>query len=77
MYEGPMGVIAMRSSWEVALAHWYDGEGISWLYEPKVFTLAKGCRYIPDFYLPQTNEWVEVSSFMIHPDFVQREIVYR
>lgn len=77
MYEGPMGVVAMRSSWEVALAHWYDGEGISWLYEPKVFTLAKGCRYIPDFYLPQTNEWVEVKgSFYDSPRFRSKKKLF-
>lgn len=59
--------IAMRSWWEVALAHWYDLNGISWRYEPHFFYLGKGSywgeRYVPDFYLPAIDEYVEVKGF--------------
>ena len=35
---------------------------IPWIYEEFYFTLNKGIRYLPDFYLPETKEFVEVKG---------------
>ena len=32
------------------------------LYEPKTFTLKDGRLYTPDFYLPETKEWIEIKG---------------
>lgn len=56
-----------RSSWEANYARYLDYNNIKWEYEPKTFTfpLDRGTtRYTPDFYLPETNVWVEVKGYM-------------
>lgn len=50
----------MMSAWELAYAHALDAVGVVWAYEPKWFHLTNGMRYLPDFYLPERNEWHEV-----------------
>lgn len=50
----------MMSAWELAYAHALDARGIAWAYEPEWFHLAKGMRYLPDFYLLDRDEWHEV-----------------
>lgn len=52
----------MMSVWELAVAHTFDTRGIKWIYERKWFKLRDGVRYLPDFYLPETNEWYEVKA---------------
>jgi hypothetical protein len=73
--------VSMRSTWEAAYAGWLDEQKIYWEYEPKTFILKDGSAYTPDFYLEQTDEWVEVKGWLtrhnkkqiaaflkIHPD---------
>jgi endogenous inhibitor of DNA gyrase (YacG/DUF329 family) len=48
-----------RSKGEARYAEWCDVVGIKWLYEPQVFNLSN-CSYIPDFYLPKLNKWIEI-----------------
>jgi hypothetical protein len=67
----------MRSSWEVAFAHWLDTKGIAWAYEPHVFELKPGVRYVPDFYLPNTDTWVEVKGRMTKPAAEKIELFRR
>lgn len=38
-----------RSGWEKDFARWLDSLGVKWVYEPEVFELDEGDRYIPDF----------------------------
>jgi len=54
--------IKMRSTWEVAYAKWLDKQGIEWQYEPNAFDLGK-TTYTPDFYLPKTDEWIEIKGY--------------
>lgn len=56
--------IWMRSTWELAYAKYLDALKIRWQHEPKMFVLRNGQRYIPDFYLPDKNEWHEVKGWM-------------
>jgi len=51
-----------RSGYEYIYARFLSRSKIKWEYEPKTF-LISGRGYTPDFYLPDTDEWVEVKGF--------------
>ena len=55
--------IRMRSGYEVMYAEILNDRGIEWQYEPEIFKLTDSCRYTPDFYLPEYDEWVEVKGW--------------
>jgi len=48
---------------EGVFAQQLDEVGIAWVYEPRRFKLS-WCTYLPDFYLPEFDIWVEVKGFM-------------
>jgi len=52
-----------RSSYEARYAKLLDSLRIEWIYEPKRFDLG-WCTYMPDFYLPKTDEYKEVKGWM-------------
>ena len=52
----------MRSSYEIKFAKYLDKKEIRWLYEPKTFDLGNS-TYTPDFYLPETNEYIEIKGW--------------
>lgn len=54
--------IYMRSSWEGIFANFLDNNNIKWLYESKTFDLGD-CTYTPDFYLPETEEYIEIKGW--------------
>jgi hypothetical protein len=65
LYEGARGQIWMRSSWEVAVAHRLDRDGLEWEYEPKAFRLDEHTRYTPDFRVDLGtlgSLWIEVKG---------------
>jgi len=62
--------IWMRSTWEVAYAKYLDKQGTKWLYESKTFTL-KNTTYTPDFYLPESDTYVEIKGWRRN-DFVDK-----
>lgn len=49
-----------RSRLEARWAVFFDHLKIRWEYEPEGFDLGNGLRYLPDFWLPDWNMWVEV-----------------
>jgi hypothetical protein len=49
-----------RSRLEARWAVFFDHLGIRWDYEPEGFELGNGLRYLPDFWLPDWDMWVEV-----------------
>lgn len=55
--------LRMRSESEILCAKLLDGSNIEWLYEPKRFDLG-WCTYLPDFYLPEFDIWIEVKGYM-------------
>lgn len=67
--------IWMRSSWEIKYAQWLDSKNIKWEYEPRAFELVDGTTYRPDFYLPETDEWVEVKGWW-RPDAKTKYILW-
>jgi hypothetical protein len=48
-----------RSRLEARWAVFFDHLGIAWEYEPEGYEVASG-RYLPDFYLPEFQKWIEV-----------------
>lgn len=55
--------IRFRSNWEVLTAKYFDKNNIKWQYEPKVFLLNEEMTYTPDFYLLDSNKWIEVKGY--------------
>lgn len=53
---------AFRSSLEADWAATLDHMHIKWVYEPQLFTLPSGERYLPDFFLPEIGTWLEVKG---------------
>lgn len=51
-----------RSRLEARWAVFMDYVGIEYQYEPEGFDLGDGYYYLPDFYLPNTNAWVEIKG---------------
>lgn len=51
-----------RSRLEARWAVFFDVLGIEYEYEPEGFELGDGLRYLPDFYLPENDVWVEVKG---------------
>lgn len=49
-----------RSRLEARWAIFFDEMGWDYLYEPQGYALANGDKYLPDFYLPRFNTFVEV-----------------
>ena len=48
---------------EGVFARELDRAGIAWQYEPRRFKLS-WCTYLPDFYLPELDVWVEIKGYM-------------
>lgn len=57
--------MSFRSNWEIELAELMHDLGIRFKYEPKRFYFeVERESYLPDFYLPDYNVWIEVKGFM-------------
>lgn len=56
----------VRSTWEADVARVFHLLGRTFEYEPRTFDLG-GDTYLPDFYLPDLDLWVEVSGW-VSPD---------
>lgn len=53
-----------RSRLEAKWAIFFDAMGIIWEYEPEGFKMDNGICYLPDFYLPELDIWVEVKGVL-------------
>jgi hypothetical protein len=49
-----------RSRLEARWAVFFETLGIGWEYEKEGFVLQDGTYYLPDFYIPHLNLWVEI-----------------
>lgn len=57
--------MTFRSNWEIELAELLAELGIQFKYEPKRFYFrGENESYLPDFYLPEYNCWIEVKGYM-------------
>lgn len=69
--ETSYGGCKFRSRLEARWAMFFDRAGIQWEYEPEGFEVGPGHdrrRYLPDFYLPRVDRWVEVKGRITVPD---------
>ena len=57
-----------RSRLEARWAVFFDAMGVEYEYEPEGFDLGDGIYYLPDFYLPEQNYYVEVKGNMTEGD---------
>lgn len=55
--------IKCRSSYEVIFANYLIDSNIDFKYEPEIFELTSSMRYIPDFYLPHLNTYIEIKGW--------------
>jgi len=58
------GFVVMRSSWEKKYAEYLKNNNIDFYYEFETFCLSNGKSYIADFYLPNTDEYVEIKGYL-------------
>lgn len=49
-----------RSRLEARWAVFFDKLGVAWEYEPEGFDLGAAGRYLPDFWLPKEELWIEI-----------------
>lgn len=57
--------MAFRSTWEIELAEMLTELGIAFEFEPQRFYFrAERESYLPDFYLPEFDCWIEVKGYM-------------
>lgn len=56
--------ILFRSKLEAEWAKFFDAIDIPYIYEPEGFEFEDGTRYLPDFYLPEADQWFEVKGIM-------------
>jgi len=54
--------VNMQNDKEMLFAMWCDINNIKWEYQPLIFFIRFGVRYIPDFLLLDSNEFVEVGE---------------
>ena len=63
-----------RSEWEAAYARYLNANDVEWTYEPRTFEISKTMNYTPDFYLPESNEWVEVKGYWDETSILKCEL---
>lgn len=52
----------MRSGWEVKVADYLTKNNIDWYYEYKWLYVVIGVRYLPDFFIPEEDYYIEVKG---------------
>jgi hypothetical protein len=65
------GKVYLQSTWELAYAKYLDSNNIPWIRNTKRFPYVfenKSHYYVPDFYLVQTDEYIEIKGYRIEAD---------
>lgn len=60
--------VKFRSRLEARWAVFFDAIGIRYEYEMEGFQMEDGTEYLPDFYLPDLDIWIEVKGIMTGVD---------
>lgn len=58
----------LRSNWETYVAKLILYSGHTYLYEHRRYFLAEGVSYLPDFYIPELNLYIEVKGILLEKD---------
>jgi len=61
-YGASYGGLHLQNEKELLFILWCEQNNIEWFYQPTVFLIEKGKRYIPDFLLPGSNQFIEVGE---------------
>lgn len=64
-----------RSRLEARWAVFFDALGLQWEYEPEGFDLGAAGWYLPDFYLPQLDSWIEIKPGNGNRDEVRQQLI--
>ena len=56
------GKVWMRSGWETKVADYLTAQGKNWYFEPNWLKLPDGTNYLPDFFIPEENKYIEVKG---------------
>lgn len=62
-----------RSRLEARFAVFFDYMGIRYIYEPEGYDLGNGIKYLPDFYLPDADQFFEVKGILTELDIEKIE----
>ena len=62
-----------KSTWEWKLSQHFTNTGTLFFYEFQTFTLPNGQTYTPDFYLPETDEFIEVKPQAYRPYAIEKQ----
>ncbi len=67
-----------RSRLEARWAVCFDALKIKWNYEPEGFDLGGGMWYLPDFYLPEWDTWIEIKPTIpnLQDDCIVKQISF-
>jgi hypothetical protein len=57
-----------RSTYETFFAEYLIENNIKFTYEPRWYQLSNGTRYLPDFYIEATNQYIEIKGRMSAKD---------
>lgn len=63
--------VDLHGSWELAYAMYLDANNIKWIRNTDSFLYifeSKERRYTPDFYLPDTDEYIEIKGYKTEKD---------
>jgi hypothetical protein len=75
-YKTPnQGDVWMRSGWEIATADYLTAQNKNWYYEYEWIKLSESFRYLPDFYLPEYNLYIEVKGRVKEKDLRIKDIM--
>lgn len=69
--------IPMRSMLEARWARFLDYLNIEWVYEPQAYIFNDKTMYLPDFYLPKQDIFLEVKGIMTKQDMHKIECLVR
>lgn len=64
----------VRSTWERKIADWLFDENIEYQYEPERFVFNSRISYLPDFYIPQCDLYLEVKGYMRSKNKIQHKL---
>lgn len=64
----------VRSTWERAVADWLFDNDIDYDYEPERFVFNSRISYLPDFYILQSDLYIEVKGYMRPKNKIQHKL---
>jgi hypothetical protein len=66
--------VDLHGKWELKYAQWLDNNRVKWMRCKQAFEYTfenKTRRYTPDFYLPDTDEYIEIKGYKTNKDIAK------